>query len=260
MNKPDTPDIVPRVASDAIAAPAPDTVSSGPALRAGDDLQQRSAVEMDSPDGREDRIKAGGNIGNLSFLELLLILSCYAFFFYKFVPGFRAAPNWAGALVLAAEAETILLLLIRRPAQSFSAAPTAWFLAMASTVVPPLLIYPALPLNPAWVGATFVAVGLGARMVCTLFLGRSFGLVAANRGVQRGGPYRIVRHPIYASYLVIHVGILWLNPTLWNVAAYAACWSLMIPRLLVEESHLRQDPAYVKYAQVVRYRLIPGVF
>ena len=34
----------------------------------------------------------------------------------------------------------------------------------------------------------------------------------------------------------------------------------MIPRILVEERHLRQDPAYVEYQQIVRYRLIPGVF
>ena len=78
--------------------------------------------------------------------------------------------------------------------------------------------------------------------------------------MKRNGPYRLVRHPIYASYILIHLGMLWLNPLLWNVVAYVLCWSLMIPRILVEESHLRQDPAYVEYQQVVRYRLIPGVF
>ncbi len=260
MSEPEPTRAAPGESSEATTVPAPDTLSPEPPPSADGGISQLRSVDLDSSPDIERRIKTGDNIGNLSFIELLIILTCYAFFFYKFVPAFRAAPTWGGALVLAAEAETILLLLIRRPAHSFSAEPMAWFLAMASTVVEPLLIYPAPPLDPPWVGATLVAVGLCARMVCTLFLGRSFGLVAANRGVQRGGPYRIVRHPIYASYLFVHAGVLWFNPSLWNVAAYMACWGLMIPRLLVEESHLRQDPAYVEYAQVVRYRLIPGVF
>ena len=32
-------------------------------------------------------------------------------------------------------------------------------------------------------------------------LGRSFGLVPANRGIVARGPYLLVRHPIYAGYL-----------------------------------------------------------
>lgn len=251
----------PRESSEATTVPAPDTLLQGSPDGVDTDTSQLRYDDLDGAHVMERRIKTGDNLGNLSFIELLIILTCYAFFFFKFIPHFRAHPNWDDALVLAAEAETILLLLIRRPAQSFSAAPTAWFLAMVTTVVPPLLLYPAPPsLEPAWIGAALLTAGLLARMVCTLFLGRSFGLVAANRGVKRSGPYRLVRHPIYASYLFVHAGILWFNPSLWNVAAYVACWSLMIPRILVEEEHLRQDPAYVEYAQAVRYRLIPGVF
>jgi hypothetical protein len=38
-------------------------------------------------------------------------------------------------------------------------------------------------------------------LAATLRLGRSFGIVATNRGIQTGGLYRIVRHPIYAAYV-----------------------------------------------------------
>jgi protein-S-isoprenylcysteine O-methyltransferase Ste14 len=34
-------------------------------------------------------------------------------------------------------------------------------------------------------------------------LGRSFGFVAADRGLRASGPYAMVRHPVYASYLLI---------------------------------------------------------
>ena len=50
-----------------------------------------------------------------------------------------------------------------------------------------------------------------------LSLGRSFGLIPANRGVVSTGVYRFVRHPIYLGYLITHVGFVVANPTMWNV-------------------------------------------
>ena len=136
MSEPETACATPRESSEATTAP--------PAV----------------PVPPEPSPTAGGNIANLSLLELLIILSCYAFFFYKFIPSFRDHPTWPAALVLVAESETILVLLARRAAHSFSAAPSAWLLALATTIVPPLLIYPAKqPCDPWWVGATLYTVG-----------------------------------------------------------------------------------------------------
>ena len=55
-----------------------------------------------------------------------------------------------------------------------------------------------------------------------LTLGRSFGLMPANRGVVSSGIYRFVRHPIYAGYLITHVAFLAAHPT---PLEPAACWS-----------------------------------
>ena len=38
-------------------------------------------------------------------------------------------------------------------------------------------------------------IGLYVQISGKLILGRSFGLIAANRGIKVAGPYRIVRHP-----------------------------------------------------------------
>jgi protein-S-isoprenylcysteine O-methyltransferase Ste14 len=65
---------------------------------------------------------------------------------------------------------------------------------------------------------------------------------------------------MYAGYLLAHIAYLLVNPTLWNAAVYAAMYGLQIPRLLIEERLLAGDPAYRRYRQQVRYRLIPGVF
>ena len=55
-------------------------------------------------------------------------------------------------------------------------------------------------------------IGLYVQISAKVILGRSFGLIAANRGIKVAGPYRIVRHPIYAGYTIIHVGFLLALP------------------------------------------------
>ena len=82
----------------------------------------------------------------------------------------------------------------------------------------------------------------------------------ANRGVKLGGPYRYVRHPMYAGYLLCHVAFLLLNPSPWNLVVYALCDGLQVPRILAEERLLCRDGTYAAYRARVRWRLIPGVF
>ena len=93
-----------------------------------------------------------------------------------------------------------------------------------------------------------------------LTLRRSFGVVAANRGVKASGPYRLVRHPMYAGYALTHVGFLLAGPTLWNLAIYGATLAIAVRRIIAEERVLRRDSAYRALADRVRYRLLPFVF
>jgi protein-S-isoprenylcysteine O-methyltransferase Ste14 len=65
---------------------------------------------------------------------------------------------------------------------------------------------------------------------------------------------------MYFGYLLVHVGFLLLNPSLWNVTVYVLAYALQVPRLLVEERLLARDQAYAQYQRQVRFRLIPGVF
>jgi protein-S-isoprenylcysteine O-methyltransferase Ste14 len=103
-------------------------------------------------------------------------------------------------------------------------------------------------------------VGLYVQISAKVFLGRSFGLVAANRGIKVTGPYRIVRHPMYAGYTIIHVGFLLSFPSLWNLVLYSTQLAIQMARLLREELLLNQDQSYRDYAARVRYRLIPMIF
>jgi len=84
--------------------------------------------------------------------------------------------------------------------------------------------------------------------------------MAANRGVKRHGPYRLIRHPMYLGYAVTQIGFALLNPVWSNFLIYGAAFGLQIFRLKAEEGLLVQDPIYAAYMQRVRYRLAPGLF
>jgi protein-S-isoprenylcysteine O-methyltransferase Ste14 len=103
-------------------------------------------------------------------------------------------------------------------------------------------------------------MGLLVQLHAKLTLGRSIGCIPANRGLKLAGPYRFVRHPMYAGYLLSHLAFLAMNPTAWNLAVYALCYGVQVPRLMAEERLLGGDPRYREYQAAVRYRLIPGLF
>src|SRR5439155_11353335 len=97
---------------------------------------------------------------------------------------------------------------------------------------------------PAGLGSALMITGLLINISAKVALNRSFGLAAANRGVKRAGPYRLLRHPMYAGYALTQVTFLLLNPGLWNLAIYALAWSVQILRIRAEERVLLEDPAY----------------
>jgi protein-S-isoprenylcysteine O-methyltransferase Ste14 len=117
---------------------------------------------------------------------------------------------------------------------------------------------PIAGLETLW--ATLQLVGWGLAVVCISTLGRSFGLVAANRGVVTRGPYRLVRHPIYSCYLLTQTGYVLENPTARNVAVILATVAFQLVRIRTEEECLVQDPEYAEYRGSVRWRLIPRVY
>jgi protein-S-isoprenylcysteine O-methyltransferase Ste14 len=90
-----------------------------------------------------------------------------------------------------------------------------------------------------------------------LSLGRSFGLVAANRGVRTGGLYRYVRHPAYSGYILAYSGYVLENPSLRNACLFAVVLVFEGVRIVEEERTLAGDPAYQEYRRRVRSRVVP---
>ena len=164
-------------------------------------------------------------------------------------------------MLLATEAMVLFFVLIRRKAKSLSLRFNDWLLAFVTSCLP-LLARPDHSVAHFWDGAAvpLTILGLTTILYAKLTLGRRFGLVEANRGICNDGPYRLVRHPIYCGYLMLHVGFLLLSPTVWNLLVFGSFYGLLIPRIFAEERVLSEDNQYRVYMEKVRSRLIPGLF
>jgi protein-S-isoprenylcysteine O-methyltransferase Ste14 len=73
------------------------------------------------------------------------------------------------------------------------------------------------------------------------------------------GPYRLVRHPVYAGYTMTHIGHLPARPSLANAGMYMLALTLLVVRILRGECILKQDVAYRGFAARVHYRLLSGI-
>lgn len=166
-----------------------------------------------------------------------------------------------GALILAVqELSIVVLVLARRRAHATVAgySPPA-VLAWCGTILP-LVLRPsaAPPVLLGVFGSMIQLIGGLLVLTATLRLGRSFGIVAANRGIQTGGLYRVVRHPIYAAYVLAFGGFVLAHPTIMNGVVLVGWLSVQVLRIRAEERLLMQDMHYTVYAAQVRYRLLPG--
>lgn len=200
-------------------------------------------------------------VGVLDGTERGLVLLLYGWLVMRILVAYAAKGSWVDLILLPSEGLVVWFILIRRTTSEVSRRPADWLLAFAATAAV-LLAQPGLgrALLPPAVGATLMLMGILVQVHAKLVLGRSFGCVPANRGLKLVGPYRFVRHPMYAGYLLTHVAFLLMNPTVWNLAVYGVCYALQIPRLLAEERLLSRDSRYAEYMAAVRYRLLPGVF
>lgn len=96
--------------------------------------------------------------------------------------------------------------------------------------------------------------------ILTIFnLGRSFGILIARREIKTYGLYRAVRHPMYATdlllragYLIGHPGVATTLVTIFSVLFYYR-------RAVLEERFLSEDEEYRKYLLQVRWRFIPFI-
>jgi protein-S-isoprenylcysteine O-methyltransferase Ste14 len=163
--------------------------------------------------------------------------------------------------LIVSEALPVFFVLRPRELNSHSQKIVDWLVGLLGASLP-LLVLPsdAQPLLPEAICGAIMLNGIYIQISAKLILGRSFGIVAANRGIKVRGPYRIIRHPIYAGYTITHIGFLLAFPSLWNAIVYLTVFAIQLARLHREELLLTKDKTYRDYATSVRYRLLPMIY
>lgn len=202
---------------------------------------------------REDRIA--------DFIGRSVVVVLFTAFVAAILVDVNRTGHITGLLMVVSEGLVVVLTVMRRQAAWMDRSWRARLLTGLSLAGPPL-VRPAgaASLVPDVVTFWFSAVGLLVVVAGKLSLGRSFGLMPANRGVVCSGVYKWVRHPIYAGYIVTHIGFLAAHPTVWNILLLVIADAALLVRAAQEERTLALDPIYVEYQQRVHWRVIPGIF
>jgi protein-S-isoprenylcysteine O-methyltransferase Ste14 len=195
----------------------------------------------------------------VSVLSRAGLVALFGFFAWANFAHWRASGEPSGLGITALEGWVALLFLTQRGARELSRRPAAWIAA-------PIGSFAMLFARPGGDGlphmfcelVQFSGVAIAFAGLATL--GRSFGLVAADRGVKTGGAYQFVRHPAYSGYLISYLGYVAENPTARNMTLLLVSTIFQVVRMNEEERVLVHERAYRSYRRSVRYRLIPFLY
>jgi protein-S-isoprenylcysteine O-methyltransferase Ste14 len=85
--------------------------------------------------------------------------------------------------------------------------------------------------------------------------------VESGQKVISTGPYAVIRHPMYAGFLLMFLFTPLALGSYWALVVFAPLAVMIMFRILNEEEVLlRELPGYREYYGKVRYRLVPGVW
>ena len=144
-------------------------------------------------------------------------------------------------------------------AKSPGLAPRLWALAGANSSYVLLLLPKQTPdTSLALLSASLIFCGALGSVIVLMWLGRGFSIFPQARLLATGGPYRLVRHPLYLCEQISLFGVCipYLQP--WGFLIVLAGFGLQFPRMAYEEDILaRTFPRYANYA-IRTAMIIPG--
>jgi protein-S-isoprenylcysteine O-methyltransferase Ste14 len=188
-----------------------------------------------------------------------LLVALFGLFAWSNFVHWRATGSPSGFGLTLLEGWAAVLFLTRRSPHQLSMRPIAWLAAPIGSFAM-LLARPTDGGLPHGACEAVQLVGLLIALASLGTLGRSFGIVAANRGVKTGGPYRLVRHPAYLGYLIGYIGYVAENPSVANLSLLCVSTAFQLVRIGEEERLLSGDSTYEAYRRSVRYRLVPLIY
>ena len=174
------------------------------------------------------------------------------------VHAFYATGEQVFLIFILSETLQAVFFLFRSQPKSVSTELYVWLIAIGGT-------FATLCFRPGGVviwqgGQVLLIIGFCLQIIGLISLNRSFALVAARRKIKTDFAYRIVRHPMYASYSISNIGYLLFNFTPLNLLCLTFVLIFFILRIIEEEKLLSKDAQYLAYMKEVRYRLIPFLY
>jgi len=153
-----------------------------------------------------------------------------------------------------------VLIVLRQPARQLGSISSV-IISLPSFIIGGLLFKLAQPFE-SWGGALKVIFlfGVGFALISSIALGKNFSIFPSIREISKKGPYKLVRHPIYSSEVLLTSCCVFgnLNPISIILLLFFVCFLFL--RINQEEKLLEKTSDYKKYQEEVKWKLIPGIW
>jgi protein-S-isoprenylcysteine O-methyltransferase Ste14 len=135
----------------------------------------------------------------------------------------------------------------------------AYLIAFCGTVAP-LMLRPADVVSDFWIATVMQVIGLAMLIYVIRTFDWTGKMSLTKHGIEAGGLYRLVRHPLYLALMFCEYGYVLNHTNLYNLCVLVAVTFFQVLRIKEEERLMLDDKEFQKYAQQTPWRVIPGVF
>lgn len=204
-------------------------------------------------------IKQMSDLSPEEYLVRITIMPVFALFALGNIVSLTIQFKISTVIQLIFYASLVFIYLIRSQSERISSSMTSNLIAVSGSVVGFLFLSDPKQ-QEIFIFQVIGIIGFFISLAGLWSLNKSFGVIAADRGIVTDGMYCFVRHPLYLGYLLTFSCFLIQNYTLWNLGVFISFLLLMTARLLHEEKLLEQNPEYVQYTKKVRWRILPYIW
>jgi len=194
-----------------------------------------------------------------SAMTNILLANCFGLFALANAKSFIENPRLSVFLIVVTETIVVIFLLIRRDPDETKHSWQTWITSACGTLWP-FLLRPTTGTVDLLPGEILQIAGFILQIAALLALNRSIGILPAYREIKTAGLYRWVRHPLYTAYIVTYLGYLINNPSLANLSIAIVGTAFLLMRIHYEEALLFKYAEYARYANKIRWRVIPSIW